>query len=412
MVEGLVKKSVQDLVDKIDTFIIKDNINLRCEEMKENSGNKRNGKIRILHIAQAAGGVERYLYMLFKHMNCEEYDNILLCSQDYNKSKFETVTKDCVQIEMRREIGIHDLNAIFRVRKVIKKYKPDIVYAHSSKAGAIVRIANICIKNTCIYNPHGWAFNMECSSLKKGLYKTIEKALSFLCEKIICISDAEKESAIKNDICKQEKLCVIYNGIEISEKQDVCTLSRTQLGIPEEAFVVGMVGRLSKQKAPDIFIRAAELIKKEIPNAFFVMVGSGDLENDIKEYAKKHALEDSLLITGWVDEPNVYINCFDVATLLSRWEGFGLVLAEYMLAEKPIVATNIDAIPNLITDQYNGLLVKINDYHDVAQNVISLYDSESLKFELVQNAFIVVRERFDITRVVKDNEILFQKLVG
>lgn len=365
-------------------------------------------KIRILHIAQAAGGVERYLQMLLKHMDTEKYENILLCSQIYNIDKFDSVLVDCIQVDMQREIGLHDIKSIIKVRKVIKEINPDIIYAHSSKAGAIARIANAWTNNICVYNPHGWAFNMECSSVKKNIYRLIEKILSLLCRKIICISEAEKESAIKNHVCKEDKLCVIYNGIEISTKKEMNAFSRMQLGIPEEAFVVGMVGRLSRQKSPDIFIRAAELIKKEIPNAFFIIVGSGEMENEVRDYATKHALEKALLITGWVDNPAMYINCFDVATLLSRWEGFGLALAEYMLAEKPIVATNVDAIPNLITNQYNGLLVEVDNYREVAERVVRLHNNEGVKVELSKNALKTVYERFDINRVIKEHENLFE----
>lgn len=82
------------------------------------------------------------------------------------------------QVEMTRAIGSNDLKAIRKVRKLLKKYTPDIVYAHSSKAGAIARIADLGLKNHLIYNPHGWAFNMKCSETKRRLFWCVNPAPS------------------------------------------------------------------------------------------------------------------------------------------------------------------------------------------------------------------------------------------
>lgn len=172
-------------------------------------------KIRILHVVQAAGGVDRYIRMLLKYLDKEEFENIMVCSQDFHKGDYEGLADCFEQIEMNRAIGMSDLKSIREVRKQIKKYNPDIIYAHSSKAGAIARVADIGLKNRCVYNPHGWAFNMRCSEKKKKMYAVIEKMAAPFCDKIICISDAEKQSALDKKICKEEKLQVIFNGVDI-----------------------------------------------------------------------------------------------------------------------------------------------------------------------------------------------------
>lgn len=124
-------------------------------------------KIRVLHVAQAAGGVDRYIRMLLKYLNRQEFENILVCSYDYKKEDYEGLADGFEQVDMRRPIGKADLNAMIEVRNLIKKYEPDIVYVHSSKAGAVARVADIGLKNICIYNPHGWAFNMRCPKGKQ-----------------------------------------------------------------------------------------------------------------------------------------------------------------------------------------------------------------------------------------------------
>lgn len=368
-------------------------------------------KIRILHVAQAAGGVDRYLRMLLKYLDKDKFENILVCSQDFREADYHGLVTNYEQLNMQRAIGVSDIRLAFAVRMLIKKYQPDIVYAHSSKAGAIARMADIGINNICIYNPHGWAFNMRTSENKKILYRWIEKIASRFGEKIICISEAEKKSALNNHICKADKLQVIYNGIDIDayEVAPHGLIKKSDLGIPEDAFIVGMVGRLSQQKAPDIFIRAAKEIKKDIPEVYFIMVGSGDMENEVVDYAKTNGLEHSLLITEWVENPQDYIELFDVALLLSRWEGFGLVLPEYMLAGKPIVATRADAIPEIVQDGKNGLLVDVDDVYAVHDAVKKLYANHHLRELLVINGKGTASKKFNVKRLAKEYENLFME---
>ena len=370
-------------------------------------------KIRILHVAQAAGGVDRYIRMLLKYLDKEKFENILVCSQDYRKEDYNGLVDYFEQIEMMRAIGHNDLKAIKAVRNLIKKYDPDIVYAHSSKAGAVARVADIGIKNYCIYNPHGWAFNMKCSTKKKAMYTAIEKVAALFCDKIICISDAEKQSALDKKICKEDKLQVIFNGVDIEAYENGVhgAVKRRELSIPENAFVVGMVGRMSPQKAPDVFVKMAKKVKEAVPNAHFIIVGNGNQEAEIRKYAEDNGFSDRLHITGWVDNPMSYVELFDVACLLSRWEGFGLALPEYMMAGKPIVASRVDAIPNIVRDGENGLLVEVDDAIGASEAVLRIYQEDGLRNRLVAQGLEDVHNRFNVRRVSGEHGKLIIKMV-
>lgn len=368
-------------------------------------------KIRILHVAQAAGGVDRYIRMLLKYLDKEKFENILVCSQDFHEEDYRDLVDSFEQVEMTRAIGSSDLKAIKKVRALIKKYNPDIVYAHSSKAGAITRVADIGLKNHCIYNPHGWAFNMRCSAKKKAMYTAIEKIAAPFCDKIICISDAEKQSALDKKICKEDKLQVIFNGVDIEayENEVHGAVKRKDLNIPEDAFVVGMVGRISPQKAPDVFVKMAKHVKDEVPNAHFIIVGNGNQEDEIRKYAEDNDFSNSLHITGWVDNPMSYVELFDVACLLSRWEGFGLALPEYMMAGKPIVASRVDAIPNIIRNGENGLLVEVDDDIGTSKAVLRILREDGLRKKIVAQGLEDVHNRFNARRVSEEHSKLFNK---
>lgn len=373
----------------------------------------RKNKIRILHIAQAAGGVGRYIRMLLKYLDKDKFENVLVCSQDFHKEDYDGLVDAFEQIEMNRAIGVNDLKSIGKVRKLIKRYNPDIVYAHSSKAGAIARVADVGLKNRCVYNPHGWAFNMRCSAKKKAMYTAIEKMAAPFCDKIICISDAEKQSALDKKICREDKLQVIFNGVDIETYENGVhgAVKRRDLNISDDAFVVGMVGRMSPQKAPDVFVKMAKRVKDKVPNAHFIIVGNGNQEAEIRKYAEDNGFSDSLHITGWVDNPMSYVELFDAACLLSRWEGFGLALPEYMMAGKPIVASRVDAIPNIIRDGENGLLVEMDDDIGASEAVLRIYWDKSLKDKLVLQGMEDVHNRFNARRVSEEHEILFENMV-
>ena len=243
----------------------------------------------------------------------------------------------------------------------------------------------------------------------KGLvYKVIERLLSGSTDRIVCISKAEYKSAIENGIDNGEKLAIIENGIDVQAVQTAEAIEREELGIPKNAFVVGMIGRLSPQKAPDVFIKAAKLISEKIPDTYYIIVGNGEEEEEVKQYAQKHGL--NLIVTGWTDKPYSYLKIFDVAVLLSRWEGFGLAIAEYMAAEKNLVATNVDAIPTIVENGVEGKLVSVDSPQEVADQVYFYYTHPVEAKAMREKAKEKVEKKYDVSRVVLQHKELFHEL--
>ena len=172
-----------------------------------------------------------------------------------------------------------------------------------------------------------------------------------------------------------------------------------------------MVGRIAEQKAPDVFVEMAQNVAKRIPEAFFLIVGDGELRDQIEVQIELAGLREQFYITGWVENPQDYMRLFDVAVLLSRWEGFGLVLPEYMLARKPIVATKVDAIPELIKDRVNGLLVEPDDPRAAYDAVCELHRTPELRKKLVLQGVQEVYEKYDIRRVAQAHMDIFREIV-
>lgn len=116
------------------------------------------------------------------------------------------------------------------------------------------------------------------------------------------------------------------------------------------------------------------------------------------------------MLLKYLDDPMSYVELFDVACLLSRWEGFGLALPEYMMAGKPIVASRVDAIPNIIRNGENGLLVEVDDATGASEAVLQIYRDRSLKDKLVSKGVEDVHNRFDAQRVSEEHGILFENM--
>lgn len=367
-----------------------------------------------MHIVQCAGGVDCYLRMLLAHMNRSSFEHILVCSFDYNKEDYEHIVDTFIQVDMCNTLSLEkDRYATIKVRGLIREYRPDAIYCHSSKAGGIGRIANIGLGTPIVYNPHGWAFNMNSSWTKKELYLWIERILALFTTKLVAISNYEKLSAIENRVTSAQKIKVIFNGIDVENINSQLFengITRELLGIRNDAYVIGMVGRISAQKSPDVFVRAAAKIRDYIPESHFIIVGDGDQRSEIEGLINEIGLKQSVTITGWVDNPLPYTMLFDQALLLSRWEGFGLVLAEYMKLGKPVVATEINAIPDLITDHDNGLLVEVDNVQQIVDAVLNIYHDKELRNKLVSNGMKRVDAFFDVKRVASEHEQLFMHL--
>lgn len=366
--------------------------------------------MKITHIVECAGGVERYLEMLVPRLAERGIKQTLVCSHSVNTDVLRKSVDRCYVTDMHQTFNpVAVIKIIHQVRKAITASKADIVYCHSSFAGVFGRIAAIGTGCKVVYNPHGWAFNMKnTSSIKLKIFRVMEKVLAHVTNKIVCISEAERGSAIYNNVCGEDKLALIPNGIDIEAVRMAEPIKRSELGISDDAFVVGMIGRLSAQKAPDAFIRAAEIIHKEIPNSAFIIVGDGEQREEIEHFAREHGLQ--LVVTSWTDEPYRYLKDFDVAMLLSRWEGFGLAIVEYMAAEKNVVATRTDAIPTLIKDGVDGLLVDVNNPEEAAAKVLWLYHHPQEAAAMRTKALQKVYAKYDINRVTNQHIDMFTKL--
>ena len=167
-------------------------------------------KIRVLHVAEKVGEVDTYLKMLFRYSDSSRVENILVCSEAYDTRDYYGVADSVEQIHMEHDISMSENGRTVRkLREIIERYSPDIVYAHSYRSGILLRIADLGIRNRVAYNPHGWLFNRRIDSGKRRKMTAAEKILILFTDLVICGSEAEKNYAIKHTIVPEKKIRVI-----------------------------------------------------------------------------------------------------------------------------------------------------------------------------------------------------------
>lgn len=378
---------------------------------------EHNGKIKIIHIAQSAGGVAQYLKDMLKNINEDIFDNILIVSNDYKGKENEILNyKRIFFVDMIRQIKFKNIiSNIRQIKQIIKNEKPDIIYLHSSIAGAIGRLAVIFNRKIkVIYNAHGWYFNADIGK-KVYIYRIIEKLLAYRADKIIAISESEYESALEKHICKQDKIVLIENAIDIDKYNNIeqyrnCT--RNRYNIKDDDIVVGIVGRISEQKDPFTTIKAASQIIHENSKIYFMFVGTGDLEKSILDYAKEHKIINNIFVTGWVSDIRPYISTFDIALLPSKWEGFGLAIAEYMACKKPIIATKLGGIADILKQENGAFFIDKGSADDIVKGIKYIINSnDAIIEEMVENNYIECRKRFSLDRFIEQYEELFEQIV-
>jgi len=274
---------------------------------------------------------------------------------------------------------------IWQLYFFFKAEKFDVLVMNFSKdlkiAAPIAKLVGI---PKIIYR-RGSAVPIKNTSINRFLYG---KCLTH----ILANSEMTKRTILKNnpDLFPAGKITVIYNGIR--------TENYRYQSFKNEVPVVGNIGRMVYQKRQDILIDVAEILKQRGIPCKFRIGGDGILMKVLQQKVLEKNLSDYVEFTGFVKDSNAFLQHIDIFALTSKWEGFGYVLTEAMLARKPLVAFDISSNPELITEGLNGNLVHWGDrvaFADAIQNLIS---NPPLQKKYGENGFSVVCEKFDFEK--------------
>jgi len=290
---------------------------------------------------------------------------------------------------VRRIRPIKDFKALLTLVWLIFKEKPDIVHTHSSKAGLLGRVAaKISFVPKIIHTPHGHVFYGHFGAFASKIFLWVEKLFAKFTDRMVALTAGEMNDYIKLSVCSPEKLLKIHSGVDVKQYMQPNgnnVEKRRSLGLDQNGNVVGFVGWLLPIKGPGYLLKAMEHIWQEYPETALVFVGKGDLDMDLRAQALQVSANGKVKFLGWRDDIGEIMSVFDMLVLPSLNEGMGRVLVEAMAAGKPVVASRVGGIPDLVRHGETGYLVPPADEKALADGIKKLLDDPGKAWEMGQN---------------------------
>ena len=271
----------------------------------------------------------------------------------------------------------NDIRALWPVFQAVRRFNPDVVSAHSTKAGYVARLVCAILRKPVVFTAHGWAFCDGRSSVwQRHLLALAERLAAWTTAAIICVSAYDRELALKFKVAPPEKLVLIHNGVDpaplLSAKGEHV---RREFGLWDVP-VLTMVGRLAPQKDPLALLEACKLLKADFR---LMIVGDGELRDRAENFVAQNNLRGKVTFTSERHDIPEILAASDILVLASRWEGLPLVIIEAEIAGLPVVASGVGGVPELIEDGVTGFIVPPRNPRALACVLQRLIDDAHLR---------------------------------
>ncbi|MBW2105160.1 MAG: glycosyltransferase family 4 protein [Deltaproteobacteria bacterium] len=362
------------------------------------------GKVKVIHIITRfdKGGSAENTLLTVRGLDKKRYDIILIkglsLESEMGVRETRVVEHNLAEVErcgirtltiselVRKIHPLYDLKAFVSLVKIFLKENPHIVHTHTSKAGILGRWAAFFARVPIIvHTPHGHVFWGYFSRWKTLVFVLLERLTAHITDKIITLTEQEKRDHLRYNIASEDKFLHVHSGVDLNKFFNVSvdpSEMKRNLGIPDNAFVVGTAGRLTPVKGHRYLIKAAKEIVAIKPDIKFLFLGEGELQEELEKMASELNIRENIVFLGWRPDVAEVMSMFDIFALPSLNEGMGRVLVEAMALAKPIVASNIGGIPNLIMQGKNGLLVPVADAKALASGIEFLMTNPKKRGEM------------------------------
>lgn len=304
-----------------------------------------------------------------------------------------------------RDPGLGLAREIAGARSLVREHRPQVVHAHSAKAGLAGRMA-VRGRIPTVFQPHAWSFEAVRGGTAASAVKW-ERFGARWTDRVLCVSDCERRTGERAGIAA--RWSVIHNGIDLGHFRPAGlrerAAARTALGLPDGPPLLVCVGRLSRQKGQDVLLEAWRAMRPGTGR--LALVGSGPEEARLREAAPA-----DVLFAGAADDVRPWIHAADAVVLPSRWEGMALAPLEAMACGRPVVMTEVaGARESLPPGQDAHCLVPPDDPAALAAALTALLSDPALRTELGRAAQLHARAVFDVRRTAEEVTRLYQELV-
>ncbi len=365
-------------------------------------------KINVLHISQAAGGIETHLLQVLEHLDRERFQPFLICPRGNGRlfEKVQHLNVPVFSVPMVRRIApFKDIYAGLAISRLVGEIGPDIIHVHSSKAGVLGRLAAAHHGMLSIYTPNAYAF-LGATGLKRWLYLRIEKSLRSKTWRLLACGPSEMDRSLRDVKYQSDKVVSVNNSLACSTEP-----ANRQVSTSESLSAL-MVGRFIHQKNPEMLVRVARLVTRELPHVKFLLVGGGyqaTLGKAIQLLTAKLGLAGKLTVLDWMEPSALESLMLDAAVIVvpSRFDGLPFLPLEAMLLGKPVVGTNVDGVKDTIVDGETGYLVELDDDDAMASRLIELFQDPQLRTRMGEAGRRRVDEQFNIERNIRQLEDIY-----
>jgi len=373
-------------------------------------------RIKVMHVIRpSAGGIKNHLLTLIEHSDQKKFEHMVACPAGEMAKVFTGAGITTYEIPLRGEICpasdlavIKMLVCLFRINRV------DISHCHGSKAGLVGRLAaRLAGVPAVVMTVHNSIFHDHFPPWKKLLYSQFEGFLAGFTHRIITVSHALGYEIISRERISPEKVVTIYNGIspeQFCQSRDREYLQKTT-GIPASDRVVGTVARLASQKGVINFIRAAAQLSAGSQGLAFLVVGEGPLRAVLERESEARKLKGKLFFAGDRQDVKKIMPCLDVFVLASLTEGLPLTVLEAMACRRPVVASRVGGIPEIINDGVSGLLVNPGDVSALSSAVRKLLNNEGMSGRMGNEGHNRVVQLFTARKMARDTEEVYTELI-
>lgn len=328
---------------------------------------------------------------------------------------------------LRRELTpASDIAAFAQVSAILRDFKPHVVHTHMAKAGAVGRTAAAMYNRSLarearasvVHTYHGHVLEGYFGAVKSAVFVGVERRLARRTDRIVAISPAIRDELLRvHRIGRAEQYRVVPLGFDLSALAAIDDgarqSARAALSIPPDAHVVSTVGRLTAIKQHRLFLQTARLIADEDPAALFLVIGDGELREDLEDNARQLGLAGSVRFLGWRRDLATVYGATDVFLLTSRNEGTPVALIESLAAGVPGVSTDVGGVRDVLFPPDSDPLGEVEPFADaaaLARSVTGLLTDRERRRSLGARGRALVLARYGIDRLVDDIEALYREL--
>lgn len=399
---------------------IKENYNVstmvtRIESIYDELLNKKRrlkNKIKVALVIDQLdmGGAERQFVELAKNIDKNKFEVVIVVLSKNRVDLLKELTELNIDVILIDQWGKICISAFFGLFKLLKIEKPDILHTYLFTASLYGRIVAKLIGIPIVI-----VSERSTDIWKKSSYVWMDRLLAKVTDKILVNAETIKESLVKRERIPDKKIQIIYNGLDLN-KFDLARSERNQirknLGVLNGNLVIGILGRLSREKDHSTFLNAAKKIISTVPHVNFLIVGDGNLREKLEGISVTLGLNKKVIFAGKINNVSNILQAMDVLVSTSIYEGCSNAILEAMAAGLPVVATKVGGNTEIVRDGITGILIPSQDPDELARAVLSLLNNSELMKSMGNKGRERIETDFLLSNMVKNTEEVYETLIN